>query len=39
MSNQICEMEGCEQEAKFLTSSETKIIEICKDHWNEKYKS
>lgn len=32
-------MEGCEQEAKFLTSSETKIIEICKDHWNEKYKS
>lgn len=35
----ICEIDNCNQEAKYLTTTESKMIEICKDHWNEKYKN
>lgn len=39
MGSSICEIDGCNKEAKYLTTTESKMIEICKDHWNEKYKN
>ncbi len=39
MSNSICEVKDCKEEAKYLTTTESKMIEICKAHWNEKYKN
>lgn len=33
-----CQMDGCDKEATHLTSTETQYIEICSDHYNEKYK-
>ena len=38
MNNFICEIKDCNNEAVYLTTTESKMIEICKDHWNEKYK-
>jgi len=38
MDQNKCEMAGCDKPATHLTSTETKFIEICKDHWHEKYK-
>ena len=34
----LCEMNGCEGEAKHVTSTETKIIQVCKDCYNKIYK-
>jgi len=39
MGNHICEIKDCKEEAKYITTTESKMIEICKHHWNEKYKS
>jgi len=39
MSLSMCEVDGCKKEGKYLTSTESKMIEVCKDHWNEKYKN
>lgn len=33
-----CEIEGCQNEATHLAGTETKIIEICSDHYNLIYK-
>ena len=33
-----CEIQGCENKATRLTSTETKYIQICEDHWHEKYR-
>jgi len=38
MSQHTCEIENCNNKATHLTSTETKIIEICADHWNEIYR-
>ena len=38
MDQNKCQIEGCNNEATHLTSTETKYIEICSDHYNEKYK-
>ena len=33
---QVCEIEGCKKESeKIWASSETRIIDICKDHFNQ----
>ena len=37
MAQNKCEMPGCDKPATHLTSTETKYIEICKEHWYEKY--
>lgn len=33
-----CEMPGCENRATNMTSTETKIIQVCKDCFHQKYK-
>ena len=33
----ICEEEGCDKPATHLTTTESRYIEICKEHWYEKY--
>lgn len=38
MAQNNCEIEDCLNEATHLAGTETKIIEICKEHWNEIYK-
>ena len=38
MAKSKCEIPGCDNEATHLTSTESKIIEICADHWNGIYK-
>jgi hypothetical protein len=35
---QICQIADCNNTATHLTSTESNYIEICSDHWNEKYK-
>jgi hypothetical protein len=39
MGNHICEIKDCKEEAKYITTTESKMIEICKEHYNEKYKN
>lgn len=34
----ICETPDCGKKAEHMTSTETKIIQICKDCYNKKYK-
>ena len=38
MDQSKCQIQGCDKEATHLTSSETAWIEICSDHYNDKYK-
>jgi hypothetical protein len=38
MAQSNCEITGCDNSATHLTTTETKFIEICADHYNEKYK-
>lgn len=38
MAQSNCQIEGCTNEATHLTSTETKYIEICADHYNDKYR-
>ena len=38
MAQNKCEIEGCNNIATHLTSTESKYIEICADHYNDKYK-
>lgn len=38
MARNNCEIEGCSKEATHIAGLETKIIEICSDHWNEIYR-
>ena len=33
-----CEMAGCESPAERITSTETKIIQVCRDCYSKKYK-
>ena len=33
-----CEMTGCENPAERITSTETKIIQVCRDCYSKKYK-
>jgi hypothetical protein len=33
-----CESKGCDKPAERLTSSETRIIQLCRDCYNQKYK-
>lgn len=34
----ICEIKECGKPAKYLTATESKIIHICTDHYNQIYK-
>lgn len=36
--NNKCEMKDCENQAEYLTTSETSYIELCEKHWYDKYK-
>jgi hypothetical protein len=38
MEQNNCEIKGCSNEATHITATETKYIEICADHWHDKYK-
>ena len=38
MAQNKCEIPGCDRPATHLTSTESKYIEVCTDHYNEKYK-
>lgn len=38
MAQNNCEIEGCNNEATHITSTESNYIEICADHWHEKYR-
>jgi hypothetical protein len=38
MDQDKCQIDGCSKPATHLTTSETNYIEICSDHYNEKYK-
>jgi hypothetical protein len=38
MAQNKCEIAGCDKPATNLTTTETKYIEICADHWHEKYR-
>lgn len=38
MDQSNCEMAGCNNPATHLTSTETRYLEICADHWYEKYR-
>jgi len=38
MGQNNCEVAGCNNPATHLTSTESKYIEICTDHWYEKYR-
>lgn len=33
-----CEIKGCDKQASHLTATESKIIQICKDHYCEIYR-
>lgn len=33
-----CEMPNCDKKATNMTSTETKIIQVCRDCYNQKYK-
>ena len=33
----ICQIPNCNKKATNLVGTETNIIEVCKDHWHEKY--
>ena len=33
-----CQIAGCSNPATHLTSTESNFIEICADHWHEKYR-
>lgn len=34
----ICEVQGCGGNAERITSTETKMIQVCVDCYNQKYK-
>jgi ribosome-binding protein aMBF1 (putative translation factor) len=34
----ICEIDGCTSPAERITSTETKIIQVCRDCYSKKYK-
>jgi hypothetical protein len=38
MFKEICEIDGCDRNATHLTTTETKYIQICTYHFNEKYR-
>lgn len=38
MDQNNCEIPGCNKPATHLTTTETNFIEICSDHWHEKYR-
>lgn len=38
MEQNKCEVAGCNNPATHLTTTESNIIEICKDHWYEIYR-
>lgn len=35
---EVCEMPNCGNPAERITSTETKIIQVCKDCYSKKYK-
>ena len=38
MDQSKCNIAGCNQEPEYITTSETAYIELCKEHWYDKYK-
>ena len=34
----MCEIKDCNNPATRLTSTETKYIQVCEEHWHEKYR-
>jgi len=34
----VCETAGCDKPAERITCTETKIIQVCRDCFNKKYK-
>jgi hypothetical protein len=38
MTNTQCEIKDCNKPATRLTTTESSYIEICEDHWYEKYR-
>ena len=39
MISNICEIKDCERKSEYITTTDSKMIEICKEHYNEKYKN
>lgn len=38
MSQDVCEIDGCNNLATHITSTESRFIEVCKDHWYSIYR-